>query len=184
MPLPNLETPIGSNFLKDFPATNAVNLDDIDAYSGPSLITHNLQSWTPILTATTTNPTLGPDGFIRGKFYQIFDQIFAWGEFRFGTSGTSEGVGDWLMTIPFPAFSKIGFSTNLGGAPIVGNGTTWKELSATGRMPITCHLRSSTQMFFGIRFNSGLGVRQVGQGSPAGWANQDGLNWYMQYQRA
>src|SRR5215213_3743947 len=110
----SLLTPTGPNFIKDFPAANVVNLDRIDDYAAPSLTTHPLQTYTPVLTAATANPVLGVGGIIRGYFYEIFDQIYTWGEFRFGTSGISNGTSTWMVSLPFSAKANIGFSTILG----------------------------------------------------------------------
>lgn len=182
MPL-SLVTAVGSNFLKDFPSQNAVNCDAIDAFAGPCLTSDSLQSYTPILTAVTTNPTLGTAGFIRGFYYQIWDQIWTWGEFRFGTASINAGSGIYMVTLPFEANTLLGASVSLGAAPVVGNGLVWDNDAAGGRRPITSNLRTSTQLMFGVPMDLGLANREVQHNSPITWAINDGIIWSAKYQR-
>lgn len=178
-----LITPVGSNFLKDFVSQNAINCDLIDDYSGPSLITHPLQSWTPQLTAVTTNPTLGTGGFNRGFFYEIFDQIYAWGEFRFGTAGTNAGSGIYSMSLPFTAKTIVGIGASLGKEPILGTGYIFNAASSTARTPVTVHLRTANTVAFGVQMNSGSANREVTQIQPNAWTINDGLTWFARFQR-
>jgi hypothetical protein len=180
----SLLTPTGPNFMKDFPGQHAVNADRIDDYAGPCLTSDPLQTYTPQLTAATTNPVLGTGGFIRGYYYEIFDQIITWGEFRFGTAGISNGASTWMVSLPFPAKTVVGVSTILGNAPVVGEGVIWDDSAAAGRFPLTAHLRTTTQLMFGFRMGSGLGFREVSSSGPVSpWAIQDGLTWSARYQR-
>src|SRR5215208_3695550 len=102
----SLETPLGNNFLKDWPTQNTENCDLIDDFAGPCLVSHALGSYTPVLTATTTNPSLGTGGALTGKYYKIFDQVWIWGEFRFGV-GAAIGSGTYQISIPFRAKTNL-----------------------------------------------------------------------------
>lgn len=178
----SLPSPVSSNFIKDFPTQNAVNLDAIDAYAGPCLITHGLRTWTPQLTAITTDPVLGTGGVIKGYYYKIFDQVWAWGEFRFGATGASFGSGIWTVTVPFPIDTLAGNGANpltIGEWPVIGEGVCWDN-SATNGQPLLVMARSSTQVSFGTRFNALTG-REVLSTSPMTWAASDGITWNMRY---
>lgn len=177
----SLVTPIESNFLKDWPSQNAVNCDRIDEYAGPCLVTHPLQSYTPILSALTTAPTLGTGGFIRGFYYQVFDQIYTWGEFRFGTAGINAGNNIYTVTLPFPAHSVLGASIDVGTAPVIGNAIVWDDSSDAGRQSSTVHMRSTDLMMFSTRMNSS--ARVVTHNTPFAWAVNDGMSWSARYQR-
>lgn len=177
----SLVTPIGANFLKDFPGQNAVDQNLIDTYAGPCLTTHALQTWTPSLFGASSDPVLGVASYQKGYYYRLFDQIFAWGEFRFGTSGASFGSGAYLMNLPFPARTNLGFNATLGQAPIIGNGVTWDQ-SASNGIPLIVQLRTSTQVEFGIRMGSGL-TRDVNPSTPMVWAVQDGITFAVRYTR-
>ncbi len=177
-----LVTPVAANFIPEFPGTHEVNMNRIDDYAGPCLTTHNLFSYTPQLTATTTAPTLGTASVQRGFYYKIFDQIYVWGEVRFGTSGINAGSGTYLISLPFPAKTNIGVSTNQGSAPVIGVGSLWDDSAVATRYALTAHLRTSTQIQFGIRLEAGL-ARDVNNSSPITWAVTDGIFFSCRYQR-
>jgi len=176
-----LGTPVGANFIKDFPAVHATNMDQIDAYTGACRIGSPLGSYTPILKAVTTNPTLGTGGIgtIKGHYYTIFDQVFVWGEFRYGTTGANGGSGNYSITLPFPALTLMG----IGEAQVLGGGTIWDNTPASGRQSVTTLLLSTTEIQFGVRMNSGAAQSLVSHNVPFAWAPEDGISWYAHYQR-
>lgn len=182
-----LQTPIGSNFLKDFPAVHSVNNGLIDAYTGTPLTTHGLGTYTPQLKASTNNPTIGTGGIavLRGFYYAIFDQVWTWGEFRFGTTGASGGTGLYSITLPFTVLSVVGISPGLsiGAQPVVGTGSVWSNATPANRQPVTTHLKSLTEIQFSVKMNSGAPSREVASNSPFGWSPSDGMVWNARYQR-
>lgn len=182
----SLITPQGSNFIKDWPAQNAHNSDQIDNYAGPCLTSHPLQTYTPILKADTTDPVLGTGGLAgaRGWYYEIWDQIYTWGEFRFGTSGISAGMGLYYVTLPFPVNNLLGYTNTPGTAPVVGSASTYDADNNATRLPMTCHIRAADQLFFGLRFNSGFAFRELRETGYVSWAINDGVSWFATYQRS
>jgi hypothetical protein len=180
-----LVSPNTSNFVKDFPGQNAVNCDRIDAAAGPiALRTSPLAvSFTPTLTADVTNPVLGTGGFTKGWYYQIFDQIYLWAEFRFGTAGFSFGTGMYIMNLPFAANNLMGTSNTPGRAATIGDGALFDSSSSAGRLPLTVHLRNSNEVFFGVRMNSGLSQRELRESGYIAWATLDGVSFSCRYQR-
>lgn len=181
-----LISPVGSNFIKDFPAQNAVNLDAIDSYAGPSLITHPLTAYTPILHARDAgpDPVLGTGGVIQGFYYRIFDLIYTWGEFRFGTAGTSFGTGVYTITIPFPADDGIvsANATSARGA-VVGDGLLWDDSTDGGKRQLIAQLRTNTEVQFQVGNGVGGGFELVNSGGPITWAINDGMSWWLTYKR-
>jgi hypothetical protein len=179
MPLA-LISPVGSNFIKDFPAQNTVNCDLIDGYAGP----YALQSYTPAITAVTTNPVLGATGVITGYFYEIFDQIYSWGEFKFNGAGSNKGAGTYRITLPFKAKSVFAANGSSGRGPIIGSGLAYRASVGSDRQPIVVQLETVTTMMFNIRADTAFGARAVsGTDTPFAWANGDGLKWNVRYQR-
>jgi hypothetical protein len=172
-----------SNFLKDFPEQNANNCDAIDSFAGAQCLpTHALGTYTPLLTASS-NPTLGTGtADIKGFYYKIFDWIWTWGYFRFGT-GFAIGFGDYIITLPFPAKTNLPISANIGRTPVLGSGYLWDESNAAARQPLSVQLRSTTEIDFGIRMNSGAADIVVGHNLPITWAIDDGIKWSARYQR-
>ncbi len=177
--------PVGSDFLKDFPAQNAVNMNLFDAYANSCLTTHPLKSYTPIFTVSTANPVIGTGGpaVLRAVYYEIFDQIYTWGEFRFGTTGASSGNGTWGMSLPFTAKANMSIGGNSGFMPIIGLGSIWCQGTAANRQPVTVHLRDTTTLQFTVKLNSGAAQRELTHNAPIAWAPQDGLNWFAHFQR-
>jgi hypothetical protein len=180
MALGSLISPSGSDFIKDWPGQNSVNCDKIDSYAGPCLRSGVLQTYTPSLTATTTDPTLGTAGIAEGWYYQIFDQIYTGGELRFDT-GFTAGSGTYLVSLPFPAKTLTPPSTTIGKGPIIGNGQLWDNSVATARQPLIVQLRTTTQMMFGTRNNGS--TRELGALGIIAWAVNDGISWFARYQR-
>lgn len=180
-----LITPLGSNFLKDFPSQHAVNMNLIDAYARACLTTHPLKTYDPQWLATTTNPTLGTGGIAvkRGFYYEIWDQIYTWGEVRFGTTGASGGTGNYSITLPFPAISNYSFGSNIGNQRIIGTGTLWDDSTPANRQPVSVHLKNSNEIAFSVKLNSGAGQREVSNTVPYAVAASDGISWNAFYQR-
>src|SRR5882724_946511 len=176
---------VGSNFIKDFPGQNAVNMDKIDNYAGTlALRTDPLGTYTPNVSADTTPPTLGTGGFAKGWYYLIFDQVFVYAEFRFGTAGIANGNGIYTMSLPFPANTLMGASNTPGRAITIGDGQIFDFSSNAGRVPLTVHLKNSTDVLFGIKMQSGSSFRELREaGSGITWAVQDGISFSAQYQR-
>jgi hypothetical protein len=58
------------------------------------------ESWTPTLTAVTTDPTLGTGSVQEGRFLRMGPTVFARGYIKFGTSGTAAGSGLYRISLP------------------------------------------------------------------------------------
>jgi hypothetical protein len=179
----SLGNPVGSNFLKDFPAQNETNLNAIDDYAGPCLVTDALGTYIPNITSSGTQPVLGTGGASVGYYYQIFDQIWTWGQFRFGTSGTTFGTGSYFVSLPFEVNSLVAISSTLGASPTIGNGYLWDASGGAGVFPVSVHLNDSNNMVFGIKNDSAAGSRAVTSTNLITFANSDGISWSASYQR-
>lgn len=180
----NLQTPIGSNFLKDFPQQNAVNCELEDAYAGPCLITDPIQTYTPQLTASVTNPVQGAGGTLFGRYYRIFDQIVTWGEFRFGASGFNVGSGIYRISLPFPAKSLVASGNPYSTYIPVGIGVTFQVASVSGRMPLVVNLGSPDFLVFTLK--QAAGSREMTNAFPyvpVTGSPGDGFMWSARYQR-
>lgn len=107
----NPRTQQGNQF-ESPPGQRYLTQDDLDAYirsnSFRSVMKNQnsdlyefgkWQEWTPELRATTTNPSLGSAGSIRGRFTRIGDTVIC----NFGVKfspGASAGSGYWSITLP------------------------------------------------------------------------------------
>ncbi len=177
----SLIDPLSSNFLRDFPGQNAVNLDEIDDRAGPSLATHGLRSFVPALSATTTAPNIGGAGSSNlAYYYKIWDHVYCWGQFVFGT-GFSAGSGTYTVGIPFEVDNVIGTSTSLGQCPVIGQGWINDASAAAARVPVTVHYRQGNQLMFGLKLTSGSGARDLRDSGFITWAVGDGVAWSAQF---
>ena len=61
------------------------------------------ESFTPALTAATTNPTLGTGGSTAGRYGRIQKVVVGIGLVSFGTAGTAAGSGLYYVSLPITA---------------------------------------------------------------------------------
>lgn len=61
------------------------------------------ETWTPALTASTTNPTLGTGSTASGRYGRIQKTVFGQLFIQFGTSGTNNGSGFYFVSVPVTA---------------------------------------------------------------------------------
>lgn len=61
------------------------------------------EAWTPTLTASTTNPTLGTGSSRVGRYGQVNKIVTGYGKITFGTAGTAAGSGFYSVTVPLTA---------------------------------------------------------------------------------
>jgi hypothetical protein len=60
-------------------------------------------SYTPVLTASTTNPTLGTGSSATGAYARVQNLIIYNFLILFGTSGVNAGVGNYSVSLPVTA---------------------------------------------------------------------------------
>jgi hypothetical protein len=70
------------------------------------------ESYTPALTAVTTNPTLGTGSFQGGSYQLLQKRAFVEGAIYFGSSGAAAGTGSYRISVP----SAVSIKSN--NAPI------------------------------------------------------------------
>ena len=57
-------------------------------------------NYTPTLTASTTNPTLGTGSSTVGRYSQVGKTVTGYGAILFGSSGAAAGNGEYLVSLP------------------------------------------------------------------------------------
>lgn len=124
--------------------------------------------WTPVLNATTTNPTGGTGSNASGSWKRIGEWVFAEYSIKFGTSGVAAGAGFYQMTVPTPLLS-ITYP--------VGWGYLF-DASATSITPTVLVPVSTTALRFG------LGVGYTTSAVPWTWAANDSLAGTLMYRAA
>lgn len=61
------------------------------------------ETWTPALTASTTNPNLGATGTSVGRYARVNKTIFGNAVFTFNGAGLAAGAGFYFCSLPFTA---------------------------------------------------------------------------------
>jgi len=128
--------------------------------------------YTPVLTAVTTNPTLGTGGSATGRSTRIGNTIIGNCRIIFGTSGMTPGVGIWRITLPVPAVAAATFAGNV-------------RIRAAGLYTRGQVLTQGTD--FGIRYylaavNSAM--YDVQHNTPGAWTNNDEFMAVFTYEAA
>lgn len=111
-----------------------------------------VQTWTPALTASTTNPTLGTGSSASGHFYRVGQLCTAYFFIKFGSAGVAAGSGLYRISVPLtassvmgtPAFYRAGPVTFYdSSAPLIYDGAMY--FVTTGAMEIAIHGRGTGQ---------------------------------------
>ena len=117
---------------------------------------HNVtrQVYTPVLTATTSNPTLGSGSTAVGEYWR--DPISGWvyGHFliTFGTTGVNAGSGAYIVSLPTPV---IGFQ--------VGNTIARSDIWGLWTIRDNSDVTTGSRQGLLVRFSTSSGPGGVGQ---------------------
>ena len=65
------------------------------------------QAYTPVLTAVTTNPTLGTGSTVTARYQRQYGLVTYQGFILFGTAGTAAGSGAYRISLPVTAQTGI-----------------------------------------------------------------------------
>jgi hypothetical protein len=144
------------------------------------------QSYTPLLTASTTPPTLGTGSVQLGRFWQhpITGMVVCHITIRFGTSGTNAGSGTYLIELPTAVDMLAAAPALFGVSDVIGHGLIRDNNVPTGRQ-VTCTVNDTAggtggvgRVFMSV-FDGTAG--NVTQASPWAWAAEDGFALVMHY---
>lgn len=135
------------------------------------------QSYTPALTAVTTDPSLGA-GVALGAYQQSGKTVVYQGQIAFG-SGMGAGSGAYRMSVPAPANTSRWPYRRVG---------TWTGLHAvTGGRAEGFVAFDSTTSFVNFYYTDAVPVGNLGvagSAAPWAWAQSDGIDFTMIYEAA
>lgn len=153
-------------------------MSDPAFYAGMTLPAGELQdlgefgTWTPTLTATTTNPTMGSGAVTDGEYHRNGRLITIFFNITFGTSGVAAGTGNYQIdSLPFPIDTLV---TPMGAGGIVQA----EDTSAASRYVFSVQIQSTT-VFQMRQLNSPSSV--VTAAAPFTWAANDYLRGTITY---
>jgi hypothetical protein len=126
-------------------------------------------SHTPVLTASTSNPTLGTGSSQVGRYLLWGGRMCTyWGRIAFGTAALSAGTGQYFVSLPFVSNS----------APEIFVGSAMLRDSSSGSIqPCTSYMASGASTL-SIVTPSGIASSTV----PWTWAASDYLTWSITYE--
>jgi hypothetical protein len=106
-------------------------------------ITPKEAPYTPVLTATVTNPVLGTGAGsgATGAYFKVGRMVTGWAKFVFGSSGANRGLGTFIVSLPVPMATNglpygslllldAGINTYRGFVTVYGYGTLCMYASA------------------------------------------------------
>lgn len=145
-------------------------------------------SYTPVLSATTTDPTLGTGAAQQGVYYQdpVTGMVDAWARIVYGTSGTDPGSGTYLVSLPTAIDHSIGGVLTTASSMALGSGAV-RDNSATvsGSRQVVAQVGSTAggtggvgQVFLGVYDGTNSVVTHSG---PFAWAASDVITLTLRY---
>ena len=135
-------------------------------------------SYTPVLTAATTNPTLGTGSTQSGYYSQIGKFVFYRFYIAFGTSGTNAGSGSYRISLPVNAATTGGAGpTTLGSLFIFDSSTSNAYTGLMGNVSNATYLSD-------IYYAQGAALAAVSHNTPFAWAASDQIRGFIVYEAA
>ena len=131
-------------------------------------------SYTPTLTASVTNPTLGTGSTQYGLYTQIGDLVIGTAYIAFGSSGTAGGSGTYRVSAPVP------IDTN--DVKIIAGQAALYDSS--GAYFLQHAVTSSTSTTFAFYSTTGGSPATATSGTPFGWTNFDQIRVQFIYKAA
>jgi hypothetical protein len=129
------------------------------------------ETWTPALTASTTNPTLGTGSTITGRYGRIQKTVFGNVTIVFGTSGVAAGTGFYFVSLPITAQSNT---------PPVGSG--WMLDNSVGLLrQVEVTLDTTSRVALWIDNSTSFAVAAT---NPWTWAASDQIRFNFMYEAA
>lgn len=152
---------------------------EIRVYSGSAWVSagsNKVNSYTPVLTAATTNPTLGTGSVALGWWTRSQANLidYSW-YIQFGTTGAAAGSGQYLISLPVAALGVFGSA-----APeVIGSGLV-RDNSAVDVRQATWYVPGSNlSVVVGFASNA-----VITHSTPWTWAASDYLAGSIRYRAA
>lgn len=132
-------------------------------------------NYTPALTATTTNPTLGAGSAVAGRWQRGPNGLITAAVYiQFGTSGTNAGSGNYRVSVPVNIDSGVDGSVDVGGGTIATN-----VGGATGAVTVRCQRATATTVRM-LATASG----QIAHNVPHAWGANNTIRLLLNFEEA
>lgn len=132
-------------------------------------------SYTPALTASVTNPTLGSGSGATGVYQQIGKLVVVQLKFQFGSSGVNAGSGLYSISVPVTgdAYGSVGY-------PALGSAGFVDDASTGARKMVACFFDNLDRDKIDLTTEGG----NVTNSAPWTWAASDQILLGFFYQAA
>jgi len=135
------------------------------------------ETYTPALTAVTTNPTLGTGSFQGGSYQLLQKRAFVEGAIYFGSSGAAAGTGAYRISVP----SAISIKSN--NAPI-GFGLFYDSSAGFTFYPMQAFYISATTFSLVVASPAYTAASVLSSTVPVVPANADQIRFTLCYEVA
>lgn len=137
-------------------------------------------TYTPALTASTTNPTLGTGSSVSGRYtLRNGNWCDVRGLIKFGTSGTGAGSGSFSISLPFSTNANItGGNLPLGSCYVLDSNVP----AAYNGMPFAAASASTMLVLMGGTPTTG--PAQMSNTIPMAWSTSDTIGFNITYEIA
>jgi hypothetical protein len=136
-------------------------------------------SYTPQLTATTTNPTLGTGGIIEGQYIKIGNLVIGNYFIRFGTSGVNAGSGTYRVSLPSQISEII-----TGNQYVYGSGYVFDLSAGAGRILNNVYSNGNSFVTLGYMETTSNVFSNATNAAPWTWAASDEIQGNFMYMEA
>lgn len=155
--------------------------EGVYSYNGsawvPSGNTLDWQTWTPALTAVTTNPTLGTGSAVAGRYAQVGKVVTAQFRITFGTSGVAAGTGGYRVSLPVtPESTLTWFVGSYWAFDSSGSASTMGQIAIDAGTSVL-------RFFYPATWPSGTSS-EVAATTPWTWAASDQIRGTVTYEAA
>jgi hypothetical protein len=168
----------------DASVTAVTNADITDLRAEAQIRDEALPSavaFTPTLTASVTDPTLGTGGTITGRYIKLGKLVMCWVEINFGTSGTNAGSGTYRVSLPVAASSAMAVAEQLYKGDVVGSGGCRDDSTATGSRQLAVQMNTVNNVILTIADGTNSIVTSA---IPFAWAASDTIYLSAVYEAA
>jgi hypothetical protein len=134
-------------------------------------------SYTPVLSSSGTQPSLGTGGTAVGKYIQINKFVHGYFNIQFGTSAITVGTGNYFVSLPVASARSTGaFWEQNVGTGTFGDNSTGTDYN------MKFNFQSSTTLiaYYWTTFNGQLAA--LGAAAPVAIAVQDRITGFFTYE--
>jgi hypothetical protein len=144
---------------------------EVDIETGAGI---SYTAWTPALTASSSNPTLGSGSNAQGRYFKTGKFVHAYGSINFGSSGVAAGSGVYWISTPVTMRTSVNADMNQ-----IGMAYLFDSSASALRVVNLRYTTTTTVTMLNISTNA-----DVTNAVPWTWAASDALIFQMTFEAA